>query len=157
MGFSEGTEDEFLLTCFVCKEPFGMLAAFCGGCGARRDQAMGIERAKESQQISQNEIFTPSFTETFPSQSGTAFENPFFPGAQATPAPSNSGTASAAATTAGNANELNNAVLRAKLNNDKSDLRIIGIKPNGDSIEAPYILSLSEDSKKEIKWKLKTS
>ena len=66
MGFSEGTEDEFLLTCFVCKEPFGMLAAFCGGCGARRDQAMGIERARSTQQISQNTIETPSFEETIP-------------------------------------------------------------------------------------------
>lgn len=66
MGFSEGTEDEFLLNCFVCKEPFGMLAAFCGGCGVRRDQAMGIERAKPSQQITQNKIETPSLIETFP-------------------------------------------------------------------------------------------
>lgn len=63
MGFSEGTEDEFLLTCFVCKEPFGMLAAFCGGCGSRRDQAMGVERAKSSQQITANVIQTPSFEE----------------------------------------------------------------------------------------------
>lgn len=69
MGFSEGTEDEFLLTCFVCKEPFGMLAAFCGGCGARRDQAMGIERARSSQQITQNQIETPSLLETFPVKS----------------------------------------------------------------------------------------
>jgi hypothetical protein len=65
MGFSEGTEDEFLLTCFVCKAPFGMLAAFCGGCGARRDQAMGVERAKSSQQIVQNVIETPSLEETY--------------------------------------------------------------------------------------------
>jgi len=65
MGFSEGTEDEFLLNCFVCKEPFGMLAAFCGGCGSRRDQAMGVERAKSSQQITANVIQTPSFEEQF--------------------------------------------------------------------------------------------
>lgn len=65
MGFSEGTDDEFLLTCFVCKKPFGMLAAFCGGCGSKRDQAMGVERAKSSQQISANVIQTPSFEEQF--------------------------------------------------------------------------------------------
>lgn len=66
MGFSEGTEDEFLLTCFVCKNPFGMLAAFCGGCGSKRDQAMGIERAKPSQLISQNIIETTSFIDSAP-------------------------------------------------------------------------------------------
>lgn len=75
MGFSEGTEDEFLLTCFVCKAPFGMLAAFCGGCGARRDQAMGVERAKPSQQIVQNVIETPSLEETY-------FEAPSVPEAE---------------------------------------------------------------------------
>jgi hypothetical protein len=54
MGFSEGAEDEFLLTCFVCKSPFGMLAMFCGECGCNRNQALGIERASTGQTILDN-------------------------------------------------------------------------------------------------------
>ena len=66
MGFSEGLEDEFLLTCFVCKSPFGMLAMFCGECGCRRDQALGIERASVRQQIVNNDLVTPSFIQQAP-------------------------------------------------------------------------------------------
>ncbi len=73
MGFSEGLEDEFLLTCFVCKEPFGMLAAFCGGCGARRDQAMGVERARPSQQITQNQIQTAPLSQTITEMAESPF------------------------------------------------------------------------------------
>lgn len=54
MGFSEGSEEEFLLTCFVCKSPFGMTASFCGECGSNRSQALGIERANTHQKISAN-------------------------------------------------------------------------------------------------------
>ena len=66
MGFSEGLEDEFLLTCFVCKSPFGMLALFCGECGCKRDQALGIERASTRQQIVNNELLVPSFIQQAP-------------------------------------------------------------------------------------------
>ena len=66
MGFSEGLEDEFLLTCFVCKSPFGMLAMFCGECGCKRDQALGIERASTRQQIINNDLVTPSFIQQAP-------------------------------------------------------------------------------------------
>jgi hypothetical protein len=66
MGFSEGVEDEFLLTCFVCKSPFGMLAMFCGECGCKRDQALGIERASTRQQIINNDLITPSFIQQAP-------------------------------------------------------------------------------------------
>lgn len=51
MTFEEGTGDEFLLTCFVCKNPFGLVAQFCGYCQATRQQALGVERAKVNQQI----------------------------------------------------------------------------------------------------------
>jgi hypothetical protein len=51
MAFVEGTGDEFLLTCFVCKNPFGLVAQFCGYCQATRQQALGVERARASQQI----------------------------------------------------------------------------------------------------------
>ena len=47
----EGTGDEFLLTCFVCKNPFGLVAQFCGYCQATRQQALGVERARPNQQI----------------------------------------------------------------------------------------------------------
>ena len=63
MGFSEGSEDEFLLTCFVCKAPFGMLALFCGECGCRRNQALGIERASTRQVILDNEPEEPVIRE----------------------------------------------------------------------------------------------
>jgi hypothetical protein len=66
MGFSEGLEDEFLLICFVCKSPFGMLAMFCGECGCKRDQALGIERASTRQQIVNNNLVTPSFSQQAP-------------------------------------------------------------------------------------------
>ena len=69
MGFSEGLEDEFLLTCVVCKSPFGMLAMFCGECGCRRDQALGIERASTRQQIVNNDLVTPSFIQQAPDAS----------------------------------------------------------------------------------------
>jgi hypothetical protein len=59
MGFSEGSEDEFLLTCFVCKSPFGMLALFCGECGCNRNQALGIERASTRQVILDNQPEAP--------------------------------------------------------------------------------------------------
>jgi hypothetical protein len=51
MGFKEGSEDELLLTCVVCQAPFGMTAMFCGECGSRREQALGVERARPSQKI----------------------------------------------------------------------------------------------------------
>jgi hypothetical protein len=51
MTIEEGTGDEFLLTCFVCKNPFGLVAQFCGYCQATRQQALGVERAKPNQQI----------------------------------------------------------------------------------------------------------
>ncbi len=51
MGFQEGAEDESLLTCIVCESPFGMTARFCGECGASREQALGVERARPSQRI----------------------------------------------------------------------------------------------------------
>jgi len=51
MAFVEGTGDEFLLTCFVCKNPFGLVAQFCGYCQATRQQALGVERARASQQV----------------------------------------------------------------------------------------------------------
>jgi hypothetical protein len=40
MGFSQGTADELLLTCIVCREPFGMTSQFCGECGANRMQVL---------------------------------------------------------------------------------------------------------------------
>jgi hypothetical protein len=61
MGFAEGLEDELLLTCFVCKGSFGMLAMFCGECGCKRDQALGIERATTQQRILGNDLNSPSF------------------------------------------------------------------------------------------------
>lgn len=51
MAFIEGTGDEFLLTCFVCKNPFGLVAQFCGYCQATRQQALGVERARPDQQV----------------------------------------------------------------------------------------------------------
>ncbi len=51
MTIEEGTGDEFLLTCFVCKNPFGLVAQFCGYCQATRQQALGVERARPNQQI----------------------------------------------------------------------------------------------------------
>jgi hypothetical protein len=51
MGFEEGAEDEFLLTCIVCQSPFGMVSRFCGECGANREQALGVERARPSQRV----------------------------------------------------------------------------------------------------------
>ena len=51
MTIEEGTGDEFLLTCFVCKNPFGLVAQFCGYCRATRQQALGVERARPNQQI----------------------------------------------------------------------------------------------------------
>ena len=51
MGFVEGSGDEFLLTCIVCKNPFGLVAQFCGYCQATRQQALGVERARTNQQI----------------------------------------------------------------------------------------------------------
>jgi hypothetical protein len=49
--FQEGTGDEFILTCFVCKNPFGLVAQFCGFCQATRQQALGIERSRTNQFI----------------------------------------------------------------------------------------------------------
>ena len=66
MGFSEGLEDEFLLTCFVCKAPFGMVAMFCGECGSRREQALGIEKAAVHQQIINNMPEAESYIEKAP-------------------------------------------------------------------------------------------
>ena len=54
MGFSLGTADDMLLTCIVCKNPFGMTAQYCGECGAVRLQALGVERASTSQNVSLN-------------------------------------------------------------------------------------------------------
>ncbi|CAB4590533.1 unannotated protein [freshwater metagenome] len=84
MGFSEGLEDEFLLTCFVCKSPFGMLALFCGECGCKRDQALGIERASTRQQIINNELLIPSFVEQAPDVEAIPEGAAYF----ATPSPS---------------------------------------------------------------------
>lgn len=61
MGFSQGTADELLLTCIVCREPFGMTAQFCGECGANRLQALGVERASIKQQILPNISTATSF------------------------------------------------------------------------------------------------
>jgi hypothetical protein len=61
MGFSEGSADEFLLTCFVCKGSFGMVALFCGECGCKREQALGIERATTQQRIINNDLASPSY------------------------------------------------------------------------------------------------
>lgn len=61
MGFSEGSADEFLLTCFVCKGSFGMVALFCGECGCKREQALGIERATTQQRIINNDLISPSY------------------------------------------------------------------------------------------------
>ena len=93
MGFSEGLEDEFLLTCFVCKSPFGMLAMFCGECGCKRDQALGIERASTRQQIVNNDLVTPSFIQQAPDAEAILDGAPYFatpsftPAAPAAPAP----------------------------------------------------------------------
>ena len=54
MGFSLGTADDMLLTCIVCKNPFGMTAQYCGECGAVRLQALGVERASTRQNVSLN-------------------------------------------------------------------------------------------------------
>ena len=51
MTIEEGTGDEFLLTCFVCKNPFGLVAQFCGYCQATRQQALGVERARPDQKV----------------------------------------------------------------------------------------------------------
>jgi hypothetical protein len=78
MGFSEGLEDEFLLICFVCKSPFGMLAMFCGDCGCKRDQALGIERASTRQQIINNDLVTPSFIQQAPDAEAIPEGAPYF-------------------------------------------------------------------------------
>ena len=52
MSFEDGNEDELLLTCIVCKSPFGMVSQYCGECGANRLQALGVERARPSQRVS---------------------------------------------------------------------------------------------------------
>lgn len=54
MGFSDNLDDDRLLTCVVCRAPFGIIASFCGECGVRRDQALGIERAKITQTLIPN-------------------------------------------------------------------------------------------------------
>ena len=79
MGFSEGLEDEFLLICFVCKSPFGILAMFCGECGCKRDQALGIERASTRQQIVNNNLVTPSFIQQAPDAAAIPEAAPNFP------------------------------------------------------------------------------
>jgi len=86
MGFSEGVEDEFLLTCFVCKSPFGMLAMFCGECGCKRDQALGIERASVRQQIVNNDLVTPSFIQQAPDAAAIPDLNDFVITTPAAPA-----------------------------------------------------------------------
>jgi hypothetical protein len=63
MGFSLGTADDLLLTCIVCKNPFGMTAQFCGECGAIRVQALGVERTSTRQNI------VPNYQQTLPSGS----------------------------------------------------------------------------------------
>ena len=68
MGFQEGAEDESLLTCIVCQSPFGMTARFCGDCGANREQALGIERAKPSQRI--------RAVEPLPAETRAVFQQP---------------------------------------------------------------------------------
>lgn len=70
MGFSQGTADELLLTCIVCREPFGMTAQFCGECGANRMQALGVERASIQQKILPNVSSATSFSQTSPKGSG---------------------------------------------------------------------------------------
>jgi hypothetical protein len=85
MGFSEGLEDEFLLTCFVCKSPFGMLAMFCGECGCKRDQALGIERASTRQQIVNNNLVTPSFIQQAPDAKAIPDGAPYFATPSSTP------------------------------------------------------------------------
>lgn len=70
MGFSQGTVDELLLTCIVCREPFGMTSQFCGECGANRLQALGVERASIQQKILPNVSSAPSYSQSVPSNSG---------------------------------------------------------------------------------------
>lgn len=59
MTIEEGTGDEFLLTCFNCKNPFGLVAQFCGYCQATRQQALGIERVRANQQILETNQVAP--------------------------------------------------------------------------------------------------
>lgn len=87
MGFSEGLDDEFLLICFVCKSPFGILAMFCGECGCKRDQALGIERASTRQQIVNNTLVTPSFIQQAPDAEAIPEAAPNFPSPPLRPAP----------------------------------------------------------------------
>jgi len=86
MGFSEGLDDEFLLICFVCKSPFGILAMFCGECGCKRDQALGIERASTRQQIVNNALVTPSFIQQAPDAQAIPEEAPYFATPSSAPA-----------------------------------------------------------------------
>ena len=64
MGFSQGTADEMLLTCIVCKSAFGLTAQFCGECGANRLQAQGVERVSVKQVILQNNSNVPSYKQS---------------------------------------------------------------------------------------------
>jgi len=92
MGFSQGTTDELLLTCIVCREPFGMTSQFCGECGANRMQALGVERVSMQQKIMPNVSSATSFSQASPNRSGqTVFGTS--PSAVSGPSSSNYGEA----------------------------------------------------------------
>ena len=80
MGFSLGTADDMLLTCIVCKNPFGMTAQYCGECGAVRLQALGVERASTRQNVSRNQQTQLPSSSVFGSsqvvQTNNSFQSP---------------------------------------------------------------------------------
>ena len=87
MTIEEGTGDEFLLTCFVCKNPFGLVAQFCGYCQATRQQALGVERARPNQQIVEVVPTQPKLEPQpkFTPPTATSNKSEFFPSAIKTP------------------------------------------------------------------------
>ena len=87
MTIEEGTGDEFLLTCFVCKNPFGLVAQFCGYCQATRQQALGVERARPNQQIVEVVPTQPKFEPQpkFTPPTATPNKSEFVPSAIKTP------------------------------------------------------------------------
>ena len=83
MGFSLGTADDMLLTCIVCKNPFGMTAQYCGECGAVRLQALGVERASTRQNVSRNQQTQLPSSSVFGSsqvvQTNNSYQSPIQP------------------------------------------------------------------------------
>jgi hypothetical protein len=63
-----------------------MLALFCGGCGCKRDQALGIERASTRQQIVNNALVTPSFIQQAPDAEAILEEAPYIATPSSAPA-----------------------------------------------------------------------